>query len=354
MIGDWFKENLDHVKYKGQPLRSWLSAQMIADLENFEGNAQALRILLKAKHGSSLNLSKAIISTLVKYPTDSCSVDKGSADIRKHKLGFFAAEQETFEQISEAVGTTTPDKGIVRHPLTYLLEAADDIAYSTADLEDAFKKGLFTLDQFIEYYTNSYDHSKIVPHRSPEYFSDERIQELSALRGADHTPENDSAAFKKWLTQTRQWLMYVAIYRFSCKYKEIMAGTYCGDLFEGTNHAITIDILKGAMRKFAFDTPGILKLELSGQVILDFLLDHFVPAVLYYDSAYCTNGQAPSKADKKLLAIFSGNYKQDYQNTRTGTESFDLYLRLLMVTDYISGMTDSYARTLYRELSGIE
>ena len=354
VIGDWFKENLDHVKYKGQPLRSWLSEQMIADLENFEGNAQALRILLKAKHGSSLNLSKAIISTLVKYPTDSCSVDKGSADIRKHKLGFFAAEQETFEQISEAVGTTTPDKGIVRHPLTYLLEAADDIAYSTADLEDAFKKGLFTLDQFIEYYTNSYDHSKIVSHRSPEYFSDEQIQELSALRGADHTPENDSAAFKKWLTQTRQWLMYVAIYRFSCKYKEIMAGTYCGDLFEGTNHAITIDILKGAMRKFAFDTPGILKLELSGQVILDFLLDHFVPAVLYYDSAYCTDGQAPSKADKKLLAIFSGNYKQDYQNTRTGTESFDLYLRLLMVTDYISGMTDSYARTLYRELSGIE
>ena len=256
VIGDWFKENLDHVKYKGQPLRSWLSAQMIADLENFEGNAQALRILLKAKHGSSLNLSKAIISTLVKYPTDSCSVDKGSADIRKHKLGFFAAEQETFEQISEAVGTTTPDKGIVRHPLTYLLEAADDIAYSTADLEDAFKKGLFTLDQFIEYYTNSYDHSKIVPHRSPEYFSDERIQELSALRGADHTPENDSAAFKKWLTQTRQWLMYVAIYRFSCKYKEIMAGTYCGDLFEGTNHAITIDILKGAMRKFACDFRG--------------------------------------------------------------------------------------------------
>lgn len=242
----------------------------------------------------------------------------------------------------------------MRHPLTYLLEAADDIAYSTADLEDAFKKGLFTLDQFIEYYTNSYDHSKIVPHRSPEYFSDERIQELSKQRGADHTPENDSAAFKKWLTQTRQWLMYVAIYRFSCKYKEIMAGTYCGDLFEGTNHAITIDILKGAMRKFAFDTPGILKLELSGQVILDFLLDHFVPAVLYYDSAYCTNGQAPSKADKKLLAIFSGNYKQDYQNARTGTEPFDLYLRLLMVTDYISGMTDSYARTLYRELSGIE
>ena len=97
-------------------------------------------------------------------------------------------------------------------------------------------------------------------------------------------------------------------------------------------------VMEGRCLLQIFNTPGILKLELSGQVILDFLLDHFVPA----------------KADKKLLAIFSGNYKQDYQNTRTGTESFDLYLRLLMVTDYISGMTDSYARTLYRELSGIE
>ena len=107
-------------------------------------------------------------------------------------------------------------------------------------------------------------------------------------------------------------------------------------------------VMEGRCLLQIFNTPGILKLELSGQVILDFLLDYFVPAVLYYDSAYCT------EADKKLLAIFSGNYKQDYQNTRTGTESFDLYLRLLMVTDYISGMTDSYARTLYRELSGIE
>lgn len=58
--------------------------------------------------------------------------------------------------------------------------------------------------------------------------------------------------------------------------------------------------------------------------------------------------------NKKYLAIFSDNYKSDYKAAKTGDEAFDLYLRLLMVTDYISGMTDSYARTLYRELSGIE
>lgn len=110
VIGDWFKENLDHVKYKGQPLRSWLSAQMIADLENFEGNAQALRILLKAKHGSSLNLSKAIISTLVKYPTDSCSVDKGSADIRKPNSASSLQNRRLLSRSRKRLGPPLPTK----------------------------------------------------------------------------------------------------------------------------------------------------------------------------------------------------------------------------------------------------
>lgn len=120
--------------------------------------------------------------------------------------------------------------------------------------------------------------------------------------------------------------MYVAVYRFSRKYKEIMAGTYSGDLFEETNHALTIEILKGAMERFAFNTPNILKLELSAQVILAFLLDKFVHAVLYDDYQDKDQGFVPSKADKKFLAIFSDNYKQDYANAKTGEEAFDLYL----------------------------
>ena len=110
VIGDWFKENLDHVKYKGQPLRSWLSEQMIADLENFEGNAQALRILLKAKHGSSLNLSKAIISTLVKYPTDSCSVDKDSADIRSTNSASSLQNRRLLSRSRKRLGPPLPTK----------------------------------------------------------------------------------------------------------------------------------------------------------------------------------------------------------------------------------------------------
>ena len=353
VIGDWFRENLGKILYKDRPLREWLAPQMIADLENFEGNAQALRILLKARRGTGINISAAIISTLVKYPTDSCSFDKDSPDLKRHKLGYFAAEQETFAQIARTVGTA-PVEGeaagrIARHPLTYLLEAADDIAYATADLEDAFKKGLFTLDAFISFYRGSYQEPEGTAH-----YTNVLLQQLCDLRGREHTPESDANAFKAWLNEARQWLMYVAVYRFSYKYREIMAGTYCDDLFKETYHERTIGILKGAMGKFVFNTPDILKLELSAQVILSFLLEHFVRAALYSDYSDAAHGYVPSKADKKYLAIFSDNYKSDYKAAKTGDEAFDLYLRLLMVTDYISGMTDSYARTLYRELSGIE
>lgn len=131
-----------------------------------------------------------------------------------------------------------------------------------------------------------------------------------------------------------------------------MKGTFSHDLFTNVNHSITMNIFKKAMEEFVFNSPGILKLELSAQTILSFLLDRFVHAVLYY--GYEEEPYVLTKADRKLLNIFSQNYLNDYETSKTGDEAYDLYLRLLMVTDYISGMTDSYARTLYRELSGIE
>ena len=289
----------------------------------------------------------------MKYPTDSLSFSDEDSDIKKHKLGFFSSEQSVFQNIANTLGTIDEDGNLCRHPLAFMLEAADDIAYSTADLEDAFKKKLFTLDEFIAFFKSFYDPNN-VDRNSPTHYSDVLIRDLESRRGEKHTVAGDATAFKSWLNYTRRWLMYVVVYRFSRSYREIMAGTYTNDLFYGTNHSLTIKILKKAMGKFAFNTSGILKLELSARSILSFLLNSFVHAVLYHDYEDPDNHYVPSKADNKLLSIFSENYKQDYENAKTGDEKYDLYLRLLMVTDYISGMTDSYARTLYRELSGIE
>ena len=106
------------------------------------------------------------------------------------------------------------------------------------------------------------------------------------------------------------------------------------------------------MAKFVFDSPQILKLELAAKKILSSLLSDFIYAVLYWrveDDTY-----KMTKAQKKIVNIISENYKNDYLYARSETdETKNLYLRFMMVTDYISGMTDSFAKNLYQELNGI-
>jgi len=345
IIGSWFKDNLTKIEYKGIPLKSVLDTQMIKDLESFEGNAQALRILAKARLNSEINLSFSVISTMLKYPTSSLYFDKNSDDCKKRKMGYFLAEQESFFEISRIVGTIDENGEVRRHPLSFVLEAADDIAYATADLEDALKKGLFSLDEFISFFESARKDDKF------EY-SKELIDNLKNRRANNGKSESDSRIFSEWMTYVRKWLKYAVAFRFSSNYSEIMDGSYKNDLFHGTFHEITIKILKNAMATFAFDSPSIVKLELSAQNILSFLLDNFVRAVLYYDCE--CDIYKPSKADRKLWRLLSNNHRKDYDAAKKPCEIWNLYLRLLMVTDFISGMTDSFARTLYRELYGIE
>lgn len=102
------------------------------------------------------------------------------------------------------------------------------------------------------------------------------------------------------------------------------------------------------MKKFVYNNDNIIKLELSAQTIINFLLDEFVPAVLYLDEE-----ENQTAIDRRLISLISENYKNDYQNAKTDDKVYNLYLRLLLVTDFISGMTDSYAKNLYQELNGI-
>lgn len=358
VIGEWFRDNLDKIPYRsnadtsencGHTIASMLTPQMIADLQNFDGNAQAFRILAKARYESDINVSSSVISTLIKYPTDSQSFNRKSGDIGKHKLGFYFAEKDAFLQIADTVGTKKADGSICRHPLAFFLEAADDIAYATADLEDAFKKGLFSLQEFIDYFENGYTDNPRENSAKTRY-SKKLIEELKkpfSLSESEH--------FHQWIHYTRRWLMYCATFRFSYDYTNIMAGNFQKDLFDDVYHTITMKQLKSAMGQFVYNSHGILKLELSAQTILSFLLDKFVHAVRYYG---CESKRSElTKADQKLIYLLSENYKADYEKAskdHKDDEAYCLYLRLLMVTDYISGMTDSFARTLYRELSGIE
>lgn len=165
--------------------------------------------------------------------------------------------------------------------------------------------------------------------------------------------ESDKAkAMSRWGTYVRWWLMYVACYRFKKSQDEILTGTYEHDLFYITNHSLTVKLLKRAMRHFVFDARVIIEPELSAQIILKSLLDRFVPAVVHLDDKKQMTVQ-----DKKAITLIPENYINDYRKVEAEgkrSEKELLYHRILIATDFISGMTDGYARDLYRRISGVE
>ncbi len=342
VIRDWFTENLGKLTYFGRPLREILTKQMQRDFECFEGNTQALRLVTKLHylvdmHG--MNLTKALLGTIIKYPVSSLEIDKKSGDIRTKKMGYFYADRAIFAEIEQSLGLCGR-----RHPLAYILEAADDIAYLTADIEDAFKKGCLSFTDLLKELRKAGEAKDMADCRE---LSDglERRYEKALERGED-APE--VYAVQNWLVQAQGLLIASATEGFKKNYASIMAGTYTKELLCGTRGEWMADTLGDIAYRYAFVSRPILKLEIAAEKILHFLLDTFTGAVLYYDT-----DRGMTEVQEKLVSLISSNYKMIYKHdSQDKSEVEKLYLRLLLVTDYICGMTDSYAKRLYQELSG--
>lgn len=353
IIREWFKDNLKNIYLSKsnheKPVSELLNEKQIADLENFEGNAQAFRILSKARYHSEVNLPFSIISALIKYPTRCDEI--GAANIR-HKIGCYQAEEKIFLKIAKEVGAINTDGKVIRHPLAYLVEAADDIAYMTADLEDAVKSGLVSVDELLHFFENTYVSMGEENGESQQHISktQEIINELDSLNKKE---KDKTKVMSQWGTYLRRWLMYVVCWRFSKSYDSIMRGEFEQDLFYDNNHSLTVRLLKKAMSKFVFDSRVITEPEISAQIILNFLLDKFIPAVIRFDKCGVMTTQ-----DKKVITLVSSNYIDDYFKAKKVDDITDeaelLYHRILIATDFISGMTDGYAKALYKKMSGLE
>lgn len=342
VIRDWFKRNLPIMKFKGETVENLLTEQMREDFYHFEGNAQALRLVTKLhylvdEHG--MNLTYALLHTIVKYPVSSVGIDKNTGNIKDKKMGYYYADKDIFESIVKETGTDGK-----RHPLTFILEAADDIAYKTADIEDAYVKG------FISYYQLKEELRQLQESEPDNSFRPldklEHKYESGVNRGVSNPEEY---AVKNWIVQVQGFLINCATYGFTSNYNTIMEGTYGKDIFCGTYGEGLMNLLGDMAYRRVFTTPSIYKMEVAESVIMDFLMDKFVKAVLYYDTDVKLND-----IDKRVVSFISENYKSAYHKQAEGKdENEKLYLRLLLVTDYICGMTDSYAKRLYQELNSV-
>ena len=344
-IRDWFSRKMRTLKFKGRLVTELLSDQMLQDFYHYEGNAQALRQVCKLHflvNENGMNLTYALLNTIIKYPVSSLNIQTKSGNIKDKKMGYFYAEQNLYDKIAQETGTQGK-----RHPLTYILEAADDIAYCTADIEDAFKKGFISYEKLREELVDAQRLAKADTTRlDPVGMLDHQFD--NALARKVENPQ--LYAVQNFLVRIQSALIFCATYGFTSNYSQIMDGTYPYDIFHHTYGEWVRKALGDIAYRHAFMSAQILQMEVAAGNILEFLLDRFVPAVLYYDTDLELN-----MMEKKLVRLISENYRQTYHlyAQKCRTEEEKLYLRLLLATDFISGMTDSYAKDLYQRLNGI-
>lgn len=338
-IREWFQNHLNELYSGGEPVTEILSQWHKDDLLHFEGNAQSVRLLSKTPylgqyHG--FDLSYKVLGTIIKYPVSSEQLH--NSEYKKN--GYHYSERDLFRQLNQVMGLQGS-----RHPLSFLLEAADDIAYRTSDLEDAMVKKVITFQQIQDIFQNQKVQRK-------EYDMDSSI--CMAKLSSFYREELKKNSRNPELTAVQRWSQYVQLIMieeagesFVRNYESLMSGTFAGDLFDNTFSGYLIEAISGLCEKHIYTSSLKTKTELFGRRVIHSLLDQFLPAALLYDT-----DEPMTFIQRRTMDTVSSFYKSMYHAQAENASPADrLYLRILMITDYISGMTDNYAKRLYRELN---
>lgn len=354
-IQDWFKTHPNVFKKFPASQRSRLSA----DFLKFEGNAQTIRLLAKLQilsDRSGLNLTYATLSAACKYTANSIQAGKPNSHHDRSKPGYFTSEQDLISAVRTRTGT-----GSARNPITFLVEASDDIVYSLVDIEDGVKKGVVSWGNHWDYgAANSAVHTLCAQSGDvrailelnksiigAELLADtagkaeERI-DRSALKLSGRS--RDEAIIQYFRTLVIGKAVTAVTDKFFARYDDIMNGRYHGELIaDAENVSGLYKVLKEEIgRKYVYPAKENLRLELLGRNVIYQLMDLFYSA----DPSAKTR-----KFSGKAYHLLSQNYrtvfdKPDAHESRLPIE----YRRLQLITDYICGMTDSFAINLHQEL----
>lgn len=316
-ISSFFKDG------KGKVLQEKMLPEQWSDLVAFEGNANAFRQLTHQFNGrrkGGLSLTSAVLASIIKYPYP--SHNNGN----RKKYNVFYSELPIFEEVMHDCGIPEIDSDrlvYARHPLSYMMEAADDICYLIIDMEDAHKRGIITTDAvercFLSFFNPDAD--SVFFHHKDEIYSvvtdlNERINFIGSM------------LINK--------LVRCVSDIFVDNYGAIMEGNFKGSLISYLPdfEKRALDDCRTESTNRIYRHPSVVKIELTGFNIIGTLLDDFVDAILNPQVIY----------NKKLLSLIPVQFK---------TESNDMYSKVQSVTDFISNMTDLYAVQFYKDLHGI-
>ncbi|NOU19290.1 MAG: dNTP triphosphohydrolase [Bacteroidales bacterium] len=307
-----------------------------ADFINFDGNVQTFRILSKLYYfgdDRGYNLNYSSLASIVKYPSNSLDGNKKpTLEIAKKKFGYFVSETETYKTINDYLKLKNR-----RHPVVYLLEAADDIAYSAADIEDGVKLGIVNIDDIYVLFDKYLTENK-----------EEVLNYLKELRKTyfDNTDVSKSLIVQKFRIHTQKLMIECIINAFEENYDSIMNGELEDEIINISN-AKDIRIAYKKLQNILFDNKSILKKEMAGWEAIYGLLKIFVTA-----SRSENFNATGNNYESRLYKIIAASHRKVYQDIEKYENKE--YKKLQLVVDFISGMTDSYAITLFQELTGIK
>ena len=306
-IGEYFSIG------KGQQFKEHLTDKEWQDLIDFEGNANGFSVLTSSRPGieGGLRLSYATLGAFMKYPKESLP-KKPTQNIADKKYGFFQTDKYFFKEVAEELGMipnkTGSDIGFERHPLAYLVEAADDICYTIIDFEDGINLGLvsedFALEYLIKLVKDSIDTSKYNSLTTKE----DRISYLRALAIGN--------------------LINDAVKVFVENESAILDGKFHHSLTDKSKYKAQIDDIIKLSVKEIYQSREVIEKELSGYQIINNLLDKFITA---YNNNF--EGKA-TNYDTLLLKILPEKYHLEKET---------LYQRLLHICHFISMLTDGNA-----------
>lgn len=308
----------------GTQYRSEVSAEQWGDLVNFEGNANAFRLLTHRFDGrreGGFVLTYSTLAALVKYPFGSDAMHP-----KKKKYGYFSTERDVYAQLADAMGIPkiagSPDK-YARHPLVYLVEAADDIAYQVMDIEDAHKLSILSFDETRDLLLHF-------------FHQEQDVSFYQSWRGVQQkvTDSNEQIAFLRAMVINR--LVNQCVDVFMEHYDEIMAGQFQGSLvshLKGYSKE-AMNVCSSVAVKKIYQHRSVLEIELTGYNVLGTLMKAYCDAVMNPQGHY----------QQLLLKLMPEQYASNHE---------DVYLRLQSVVDFVSGMTDLFALELYQKIKGI-
>ena len=307
---------------KGAALKPLLNCDFWDDITHFEGNANAFRLLTHrfcGRRKGGFVMTYTMLASIVKYPfASSCAGSHG-------KFGFFSTEKEFFRRVAEELGMKRlSDDGeplrYARHPLVYLVEAADDICYEIMDIEDAHKLKILSFEETKNLLLGFFE-------------DDVKASILKRIQDEELTDDNEQVVYMRACVIGK--LENVCAEAFLKHEQEILDGTFEGELIDHVNERERLAYKRCTETAYAkiYRSKPVLDIELAGYHIINTLMEQMTEAAVHPERFY----------SKQLLRRVSSQYD---------INSDDLETRIMAVIDFVSGMTDVFALDFYQKLNG--